>query len=549
MVLKSPSFQTGPRPGEALPLLLLLAVFIIAELVVGPIGDFPLNDDWWYAKTLRIFHEHNFLDSSTWGSSTLLTQLLYAKVFVSLFGVSFTVLRFSTLLLALTGLVYFYLMLKQFILKDRWTAFFLSLLLLFNPLFLSLSNSFMTDVPFLSLVLAGMYYNFKYHESKKYKFFFLSAFLLIAALFCRQLALAFIIGSFLTAFLLTKKISSPYLLLLLGAMLLLFLFEYWLQSQTAGNYYSYVFFSSNRPNSPFVSAIINFFKRWVHHVSFSGLALSPVMLPYLYSYFRGRTFLTQKTNFFIALILYGPLLWSLGNFPIGNYLYNCGIGPETLYDTYIAGIHHGHAESPFIFFLLKILSGAGALGVLIFLVSACSQLVSTYRNKTPFPQPVLCIFVCLFFYYGFLALNSPVFDRYMVIVSSLLLVAFFRLSEIKIRSFLFAGTMLFLMLFSTLGAKDYLAANRTRWTAIDFLVKKNVPHKDINGGYEHAGHRLSDSLNWYEKWNNLPPSKFLISCGTVKNYRIMTWFIYRRYIPLKNDTIFILAKQEEPNLP
>src|SRR5207248_711133 len=76
-------------------------------------------------------------------------------LFAHLFGFSHTTLRISTLVLAGSGVLAFYLLLRE--LLDPGRALLGALLLLFNPLFVFLSYSFMTDVPFLSLALWALF--------------------------------------------------------------------------------------------------------------------------------------------------------------------------------------------------------------------------------------------------------------------------------------------------------------------------------------------------------------------------------------------------------
>src|SRR5205085_7265031 len=66
-------------------------------------------------------------------------------------GFSFGILRLSTVLLAVFGCAALYLTLRE-LEFDRWRSLFGALTLAVNPVFFVLSFSFMTDVPFLSLM-------------------------------------------------------------------------------------------------------------------------------------------------------------------------------------------------------------------------------------------------------------------------------------------------------------------------------------------------------------------------------------------------------------
>lgn len=323
---------------------LLLSVFLITEIIINPIGNFPLNDDWWYAKTL--LNNSNLFEAKNWGYTSMIAQLIYGKLFISVFGSSYTTLRLSTLLLSFFGLVFFYLLLEKLIIKQKTNAFIITLLIFYNPLFLSLSNSFMTDIPFLSFSIIGLYFYFKHSSDKKLFHLLVSALFLIFAVLTRQLALSFIIGVFISTIFIQRKFTVASIFLFLTPLFSLFAFEYFLRSKIGPSFYSSAFFrDENWGNvNTFLPICANFSKRWIHYISFTGFVLCPILIPYLYHYFRNKIYTDNKTNLIISSLLFLPVVWSLQKFPIGNYLYNTGVGPETLFDTYIAHTNLNHSS-------------------------------------------------------------------------------------------------------------------------------------------------------------------------------------------------------------
>ena len=89
-----------------------------------------------------------------WSVTSLVAQAWWGRVFADLFGYSYTTLTWSTLVLSWAGILCFYGLLRRLSLPPG-TALFGALVLLFNPIYLHLSYSFMSDVPFLTLVLAA----------------------------------------------------------------------------------------------------------------------------------------------------------------------------------------------------------------------------------------------------------------------------------------------------------------------------------------------------------------------------------------------------------
>ena len=85
-----------------------------------------------------------------------LGQWLLAWPFIRLFGESFVTLRLVTLLLALFGTIAFYDLLRRETGGSPWLAAFVAAALAFNPLWLLLAGTFVTDVPALALALAAL---------------------------------------------------------------------------------------------------------------------------------------------------------------------------------------------------------------------------------------------------------------------------------------------------------------------------------------------------------------------------------------------------------
>jgi hypothetical protein len=130
----------------------LAGIWIVMAVLIRPVGDFPLNDDWSYGKIVRTLVETGRLEYTPWVSMALLTQVLWAALFCLPFGFSHTALRFSTLTLGLAGILGTYCLLRECRLR-RSTAFLGALTVAVNPVFFNLSATFMTDVPFFAFAV------------------------------------------------------------------------------------------------------------------------------------------------------------------------------------------------------------------------------------------------------------------------------------------------------------------------------------------------------------------------------------------------------------
>jgi hypothetical protein len=143
------TLERRDRDGAALVglTLLMLAVNFLAYSRAAV----PLIDDWTYAWSVVHFLQTGALRMLEWNPHYPLAQILWGALCSQLFGFSFAVLRLSTLILAWGGLVAFYLTLREMGIRPL-PASLGTVVLLCNPVLFMLSHSFMTDVPFVSVM-------------------------------------------------------------------------------------------------------------------------------------------------------------------------------------------------------------------------------------------------------------------------------------------------------------------------------------------------------------------------------------------------------------
>jgi hypothetical protein len=149
----APASTRPARTGADVRNLLLLAVGWAAfVLIISPQHEYPTLDDWAYAGSVRQMLDTGTFHMPDWSDATLVGLTLWGTLWTRLFGFGFTVLTGSTLVLAAIALFAFYALARTVGVMPGG-ALLGAALLGFNPLFVHLSYSFMTDVPFLALVL------------------------------------------------------------------------------------------------------------------------------------------------------------------------------------------------------------------------------------------------------------------------------------------------------------------------------------------------------------------------------------------------------------
>jgi hypothetical protein len=142
------------------PLALVLAAWSLAwaaiMVAVPPSGqEFPLNDDWAFARSAFALARGDGIHYYGWSSMPLWGMWLWAWPFVKAFGESHVGLRLSTLALTLAGLVSFNDLLKQQRVRPHRAALAVALVA-FNPLCFLLQGTFMSDMPALALSLVAL---------------------------------------------------------------------------------------------------------------------------------------------------------------------------------------------------------------------------------------------------------------------------------------------------------------------------------------------------------------------------------------------------------
>src|SRR4051794_15608130 len=88
--------------------LLILGGVIALLLILPPQHEYPIIDDWIYAGATRTLVATGVFQMPSMSQANLVGQSLWGVPWVKLFGFSFTVLTYSTLVLAVAGLLAFY---------------------------------------------------------------------------------------------------------------------------------------------------------------------------------------------------------------------------------------------------------------------------------------------------------------------------------------------------------------------------------------------------------------------------------------------------------
>ena len=132
---------------------MVLGWYLFALAILHPLTDAPVVDSWLYASAVRRFLRTGEIRFAGYTQAMPVLQVLYGAAWGRAFGANAVSLEISTMLVALACGIMFHALARRCGAR-RWQALAATGLLICNPCFTFLSFSFMTDVPFLALLIA-----------------------------------------------------------------------------------------------------------------------------------------------------------------------------------------------------------------------------------------------------------------------------------------------------------------------------------------------------------------------------------------------------------
>jgi hypothetical protein len=459
----------------------VLVALVGGVVLVNPIGNFPLNDDWSYGRAVKTLVEQHTYRLENWTSMPLFTQVLWGAAFAFPFGFSFTALRFSTLALALVAFVVLLLLARKLGVGRGRLAAFGALLVLFNPLFLALSCTFMTDVPFLAFLLSSCLFLVLGMEPGRPRALAIGIVLGVSATLIRQtgliLPLAFGLG-WLTARRPSGRealVAVTFLVVAAAALV-----GYGLLLRSIGRLPT----AYGVPIQHSLEALRGGLLVVVSRVGASGLltflylgiCLAPLAPLVLSTTSVKRSAIAAA----VAAVLLSAVRVLRIHLP-GNVLSDRGVGPFTLSRSPAFAPFTGSRAGTVAFGLLALAGGAA-------LVLIVNHAWRARRESAPVRMLMTLMALC------FVATALvPQLDRYVLVYLPFLVLLAMKVvdRQMRISRVAVAAAVSLLSLyavFSVVAVRDYLAWNRVRWAMLDHLLADQfVPPSRIDGGFEFNG--------------------------------------------------------------
>jgi 4-amino-4-deoxy-L-arabinose transferase-like glycosyltransferase len=554
---------TFPRHEMAVDLCVIAALWVVSVILVNPIGDFPLNDDWAMGKTVKHLVEAGTYLPSGWTGMPLITQTLWGALFCIPAGFSFTALRFSTLTVSFVGIAATYYLVRQ-LGRSRSTARLCAVTLGWNPIYFALSNTFMTDVPFTTFVILASLFYVRYLQLESVRDLMLGTLFVLAGVLCRQLGICVAFG-FGAALLLKYRFQRRWIVRALFpaalSIIVLAAFQYYLiaTGRLPALY--------NEKSNKLISVIGHPFKLSLNIVYYGwsilmylGWFILPVLIPaVLPQLVTGRyprpSRLTRGLLLFFAVasvvrFVVVPSLMPVHN----NVIIPQGIGPPTLKDT--QNLHLPHLPPlPVTFWVF--VTAISLLGAALLIVNATdvlSRIFSRSRLDSPKDGRIIAVFFALCaFSYLLPLLMSGFFDRYLIPVLPLLTgiaslslpASGFTLSKAAWNAATaFVGI---LAIFAIASTRDYLEWNRTRWHAAQQLLETHhVDPQKVDGGFEFNGwysYETFGKTNWW-----LINDSYALAFGEIDGYEPLNHYPYLNWMPPRTGSIFVLHRKSDSSL-
>lgn len=534
------------------PFVVIGLCWLLAWLGVFPTGNFPVNDDWAYAQNVRHLAEEGRFTFSHWPGMTLIAQTLWGALFCKLFGFSFEVLRLSTLVLAVGCTVLLFVLVRSLTRSTAW-GLLAALILLFDPFFFTLSFSFMTEAHFLFFVLAALVGIVRWANTGNDNFYWLAMLLGLVAVLVRQTGVVLVVA-FGVAYLWRNGWRRFGLVtaLLPATMALLALWAYkaWRThlGSIAGSYGEVgALYDPTKAFDPLYYAI-----RGGHLLYLAAIMALPFLLATLGT---GKRTLS-RTRWAVLAAAYtiaGTALYcAWDTFPVGNVLYDLGLGPKLLKDTFW-NEHMGLALGAGPWAVIKAVLIAGvAWGIYL----ACSRpvITETVRPERRTIQVVLVVIAAG--YAAYLLVAPTFFDRYAMplsLVCTLLLVCCVPLPTVRPARAAFAVLIGYAVLDIVL-VRDHFAWDRARWQALDQLTEeRGIRPNRIDGGFEfngwHQAGPLNPTVQGERSWWFVTDDEYVVSSGPIEGFERIAGYPYHRLLPFGVDSILILHHPRERDIP
>lgn len=475
----------------------------LASFAVAPLSfEFPLNDDWAWAHCVTKLVQEGQLELPDYAAMSLVGHTLYGALWSLAFGLGYTTLHAATASLWLAAAAGTFWLLRELEVASLWAALG-SASVVFNPIVVLLSRSFMTDVPFLAFsVLATAAYA-RGLQREELRWAWVGALLASYATLIRQLGVVTAVPP-LAVWILVGGYRRPapgrWLFALVFPLAVCTAFLVWfygLRGPTlAAGRHGFVGPLRLGAQTPLCLWTI---------ALYLGLFLSPLAIASIPDRCSpaGNA---SGTKLFAALLVViaglGIVLYRTVQLRmplLGNYLSGPGLGPCTLPDDGQLGYSHPLAWPYWFWWLGNALAWLGAAGVVTALFQPWLEKASPNGFLAPraavSAAPAVTLLTLALSVATLVALDH-IYDRYLLPLLPLAAGLLLRSAPARPRFAVLAASLLVVAAsWSVQETAIHLSWNQARWDALhDLINRQSIAPARIDGGFEFNASLAPDRL-------------------------------------------------------
>ena len=440
------------------------------------------------------------------------------------------------------------------------------MVLAMNPLYFLLSLTFMTDVPFFTFSMFAFLFLLRALRTESRLDLMAGYAFSFAAILIRQLAIVIPL-SFLVAYLAMNRIGLKtfrYALMPTTAAAGLLLVFPAVLRRTIGLPALY-----NRSFEPIIEAaplgsiqmLLVFTDLLLVELIYIGLFTLPLLIALGMNIRQASSPQTRRLTVFTGPALFaallGLLLWQGRTMPLtGNVLFDIGLGPTLLRDTYFLKLPHWPTAPKEFWLIVTAAAVLGSVLLLHHLLAAGSRLIRPPTSEPRAERARMIFLISATVMYAIALGITGFMDRYLFWLLPLLVCIMLapRNAARLPTSILPIGAAVALTLvyglFAVGGTRDYLAWNRTRWQALtDLVAKDGISYRNIDGGFEFNGwyaydakYRQRPAKSWWWVEND----DYMVSFGQMPGYIEMRRYPFERWVPSGQGNILVLQRVTEP---
>ncbi len=545
----------------------LIILWIIVVWVVNPIGEFMVNDDWSFVRALETLVFQGRIGSTGWGPTgapggpALIAHLSWGRLFTYLFGYSMTTLRLSVLVVGILGSLVLLVLLRSSGASPRMSMWGV-LTVVFSPLFLPLCFSFMTDTTFASLAVFSVLLLHIGVKDKNCALIVLGLVVALGSILTRQIGIVLPVGFVAACWIHPEGRELGFWKMLVLAVCVAvipwFIYEcaLFLIGSTPITEHQVIQNVSVQFHHKGLAGFLNLMGyRLFFALIYFGFLVSPVVA------LRYREFLQYRSfRFFCVVWGAGVVLFQVALIldfihpPIffwPNTLFNFGVGPVLLKDTYVLGIKRIITIPATLYYLMVSWSVLSLAGCLILAISTFVRIVRLFTTKDPGTISFLTVFSFSsgWTYVGIILLTG-FHDRYLLplcVLGIIWIVSDARRAEVLSFSPLKMAPswipLVAMAVFTVLSLHDFMNLKRSQSMALDYLMQeKKADPCHIDGGFEFNGYHCNSQsfhprpgLSWW--W--VDREDFVVTLGPLPGYRVIRTYPFHRYLGA-NGAIHVL---------